>query len=157
MGIVSRAQLLSAVAAARQQGARVVMSNGCFDALHDGHRYSLESAATHGDRLVVAVNDDASVRRLKGPGRPHDGLALRMANLAALECVDWVVAFSAPTPVALIDAVAPDVLVKGSDYRCETIAGAAGVLARGGQVVIVDRLPGLSTSRRLAAARDVGR
>lgn len=133
----------------REAGRRVVLTNGCFDLLHDGHRHLLRRARAEGDVLFVAVNDDASVRRLKGPGRPRRPLARRVADLAAVAAVDWIVAFAADTPEALVRAIAPDVLVKGDDWAADAIVGRAFVEARGGRVVRVPRLPGLSTTRAL--------
>ena len=121
------------------------MTNGCFDILHAGHVAYLEEAKQRGDRLLVAVNDDASVSRLKGTGRPINPLADRMAVLAGLAAVDWVVPFSEDTPEALISEVLPDVLVKGGDYRPENIAGARTVLSRGGTVEVLSFHPGRST------------
>jgi len=151
--IVDAARLLDEVASARRRGQRIVMTNGCFDVLHAGHVACLEAARRLGDRLIVAVNDDASVRRLKGGGRPLVPLAERMEVLAALAAVDWVVAFTEPTPEALIERVLPDVLVKGGDYRPEAIAGAAQVRAHGGEVVVLPYRDGLSTSAFIDAAR----
>ncbi|MCW7536295.1 bifunctional D-glycero-beta-D-manno-heptose-7-phosphate kinase/D-glycero-beta-D-manno-heptose 1-phosphate adenylyltransferase HldE [Aquabacterium sp. A7-Y] len=145
-GIVNEAQLLQQVQEARRRGERVVMTNGCFDILHPGHVSYLAEARQLGDRLVVAVNDDASVRRLKGPSRPIVPAEDRMAVLAGLRSVDWVVPFSEDTPERLIDAVGPDVLVKGGDYQVEQIAGHRGVLARGGEVRILPFVEGRSTS-----------
>ena len=124
------------------------MTNGCFDILHVGHVSYLEEAKGLGDRLVVAVNDDDSVRRLKGPKRPLNTLADRMSVLAGLAAVDWVVAFSEDTPERLIAALVPDVLVKGGDYKVEEIAGAKKVLSNGGEVRILSLRDGHS-SRRL--------
>ena len=133
------------------------MTNGCFDILHAGHVAYLEEAKQRGDRLLVAVNDDASVARLKGAGRPINPLADRMAVLAGLAAVDWVVPFGEDTPEALICEVLPDVLVKGGDYRPENIAGARAVLANGGTVEVLSFQEGRSTSsyrRGHAAARN---
>ena len=145
-GIVDEAQLLSLVAQARARGERIVMTNGCFDILHAGHVAYLAEARRLGDRLVVAVNDDASVRALKGPGRPVNSLERRMSVLAALAAVDWVVPFSEETPERLICAVRPDVLVKGGDYRPEEIAGGDCVRAAGGEVRVLEYIDGLSTT-----------
>ncbi|MGB5605860.1 MAG: bifunctional D-glycero-beta-D-manno-heptose-7-phosphate kinase/D-glycero-beta-D-manno-heptose 1-phosphate adenylyltransferase HldE [Gammaproteobacteria bacterium] len=145
-GSLSEAQLQLAVVAARNQGARIVMTNGCFDILHAGHVAYLSQARRLGDRLVVAVNDDESVRRLKGSGRPINSLDRRMAVLAALESVDWVVPFSEDTPERLICAINPDLLVKGGDYRPEEIAGHDCVSRQGGKVVVLDYEDGCSTS-----------
>ncbi len=122
-GVMDEARLLRAVERARAVGETIVMTNGVFDILHAGHVRYLREAAGLGDRLVVAVNDDASVRRLKGVQRPVNALAHRMEVLAALGMVDWVVPFSEDTPERLICAVRPDVLVKGGDYRVDEIAG----------------------------------
>ena len=152
-GVVSEPELLAAVADARAHGERVVMTNGCFDLLHAGHVAYLEQARERGDRLVVAVNDDDSVRRLKGPGRPVTELAQRMAVLAGLAAVDWVVPFSEDTPARLIGGVLPDVLVKGGDYRAEQIAGHDVVRAHGGSVEVLDFMDGQSTSALLERLR----
>lgn len=146
-GIYHADALLLAVHAAKNNGEKIVMTNGCFDILHAGHIQYLTQARQLGDRLIVAVNDDASVRRLKGNTRPIHSLEQRMAVLAALRCVDWVVPFSQDTPKELICQVLPDILVKGGDYQIHQIAGHECVLAQGGQVRILDFLPGCSTSR----------
>ncbi|WP_040404789.1 bifunctional D-glycero-beta-D-manno-heptose-7-phosphate kinase/D-glycero-beta-D-manno-heptose 1-phosphate adenylyltransferase HldE [Ectothiorhodospira sp. PHS-1] len=145
--LLSEADLLLAVQEARAQGERVVMTNGCFDILHAGHVAYLEQARRLGDRLIVAVNDDASVRRLKGHGRPVNGMERRMAVLAGLASVDWVVPFREDTPERLIRAVSPDVLVKGGDYRPEEIVGGDHVRALGGRVEVLPFLDGVSTTR----------
>lgn len=145
-GLLSRSEARQIAAEARSRGERLVMTNGCFDILHAGHVAYLEEAKRRGDRLLVAVNDDASVTRLKGSGRPINPLADRMAVLAGLAAVDWVVPFSEDTPEALVSEVLPDVLVKGGDYRPENIAGARAVLARGGTVEVLGFHPGRSTS-----------
>ena len=145
-GSVSEAQLQLAVADARSHGERLVMTNGCFDILHAGHVAYLSQARRLGDRLIVAVNDDASVRRLKGDGRPINTLDRRMAVLAALESVDWVVPFSEDTPERLICEINPDLLVKGGDYKPEEIAGHDCVSRQGGRVVVLDYEAGCSTS-----------
>jgi len=132
--------------AAQRRGERVVLTNGCFDVLHAGHVRYLTEARALGDRLLVAVNDDASVRRLKGAARPLVPLAERMAVLAALAPVDWVVAFAEDTPRELIERIRPDVLVKGGDYRTEDIAGADFVRSHGGEVRTLALLEGVSSS-----------
>lgn len=152
-GVVSPEALLGLRARARALGERVVMTNGCFDILHAGHAAYLAQARALGRRLIVAVNDDASVRRLKGADRPVNSLEHRVAVLAALESVDWVVPFSGDTPDALVRALRPDVLVKGGDYHPEAIAGGDWVREAGGEVVVLDYLEGCSTSALLAAIR----
>jgi D-beta-D-heptose 7-phosphate kinase/D-beta-D-heptose 1-phosphate adenosyltransferase len=151
--IPGREQLLLFVREAQARGERVVMTNGCFDILHRGHVAYLEEAKALGNRLVVAVNDDASVRKLKGEGRPVNSLDDRMAVLGGLAAVDWVVPFSEDTPEALICDVLPDVLVKGGDYLPEQIAGARCVLDNGGEVKVLSFLEGRSTSSIIDAIR----
>ncbi len=155
-GVVSEEQVLAMVVEARARGEKIVMTNGCFDILHAGHVSYLEQAKDLGDRLIVAVNDDASVRRLKNSGtmpRPVNPLAQRMAVLAGLSSVDWVVPFSEDTPQRLICRVVPDILVKGGDYRPEQIAGHDCVIAQGGQVRVLGFEAGCSTSRIIDAIR----
>ncbi|KAA0206018.1 MAG: bifunctional D-glycero-beta-D-manno-heptose-7-phosphate kinase/D-glycero-beta-D-manno-heptose 1-phosphate adenylyltransferase HldE [Proteobacteria bacterium] len=152
-GVVARAEIGRTVAEARARGERLVMTNGVFDILHAGHVGYLEEAKARGDRLLVAVNDDDSVRRLKGPERPVNPLADRMAVLAALAAVDWVVPFSEDTPADLIGEVLPDVLVKGGDYRPEDIAGGPAVIANGGRVEVLPFREGRSTTRILETIR----
>ena len=149
-GVMSESDLLVEIEQAKLTGQRVVMTNGCFDILHPGHVSYLQQASAQGDLLVVAVNDDDSVRRLKGATRPINPTADRMAILAALGCVEFVVPFSEDTPARLIEAVAPDVLVKGGDYKVEEIAGHKSVVARGGRVITLDFVEGHSTSGMLA-------
>jgi D-beta-D-heptose 7-phosphate kinase/D-beta-D-heptose 1-phosphate adenosyltransferase len=146
-GLVSPDELSVLVGEARSRRERIVMTNGCFDILHAGHVAYLEEAKSLGDRLIVAVNDDDSVRRLKGESRPINALEDRMLVLAGLAAVDWVVPFSDDTPAALIAAVLPDVLVKGGDYRPDEIAGGKEVLENGGEVRILSFRDGHSTSR----------
>jgi D-beta-D-heptose 7-phosphate kinase/D-beta-D-heptose 1-phosphate adenosyltransferase len=146
MGVMSEAELVTLCEEARLRGERIVMTNGCFDILHAGHVEYLQQARALGDRLIIAVNDDASVSRLKGPTRPINSLPERMALLAALRAVDWVVPFVEDTPARLISAISPDILVKGGDYTVEQIAGAPHVLARGGEVKIMPLKPGCSTT-----------
>ncbi len=144
----------------RRRGRRVVFTNGCFDLLHAGHIALLETAAALGDLLVVGLNSDRSVRRLKGPGRPIIPLAERMEMLAGLRAVDLVVPFGEATPARLIERLRPDVLVKGADYRNREIVGRGTVEASGGKVVTVPLRRGRSTSalirRALRAARSAG-
>ena len=146
-GLVGKFELQSLVGEAKEGGEKIVMTNGVFDVLHAGHVAYLEEAKSLGDRLVVAVNDDDSVRRLKGDSRPVNELADRMAVLAGLAAVDWVVPFSEDTPARLIADVMPDVLVKGGDYRPEDIAGGSDVLASGGEVRVLPFREGYSSTR----------
>lgn len=145
-GVVDWQTLSVLVQAAHSRGERVVFTNGCFDLLHAGHIQYLNQAATLGDRLVVALNDDASVSRLKGPERPISGLADRMQAVAGIRGVDWVTSFSQPTPYELISLLQPDVLVKGGDYQVDEVVGADVVRARGGEVAILNFRDGCSTS-----------
>jgi D-beta-D-heptose 7-phosphate kinase/D-beta-D-heptose 1-phosphate adenosyltransferase len=152
-GLLRRPEARQVAAEARSRGERIVMTNGCFDILHAGHVAYLEEAKARGDRLLVAVNDDASVARLKGAGRPINPLADRMAVLSALAAVDWVVPFAEDTPESLVTEIMPDVLVKGGDYRPENIAGARIVLNNGGKVEVLPFHDGRSTSGIIAALR----
>ena len=152
-GEMNAEQLQIAVEDARSHGERIVMTNGCFDILHAGHVAYLAEARRLGDRLIVAVNDDESVKRLKGAGRPVNPLDRRMTVLAALESVDWVVPFSEDTPEQLICKIGPDLLVKGGDYRPEDIAGYDCVKRRGGDVIVLGFEDGCSTSRIIDAIR----
>jgi D-beta-D-heptose 7-phosphate kinase/D-beta-D-heptose 1-phosphate adenosyltransferase len=151
--LLTREEARQVAAEIRARGERLVMTNGCFDILHAGHVAYLEEAKARGDRLLVAVNDDDSVRRLKGEGRPINTLADRMAVLAGLASVDWVVPFGEDTPEALIGDILPDVLVKGGDYRPENIAGARAVLANGGTVEVLSFHEGRSTTAIVDAVR----
>ena len=127
-------------------GGRVVFTNGVFDLLHPGHVDVLLGARRAGDALVVGINSDASVRRLKGPERPVRSEAERAYVLAALEVVDVVTVFAQDTPLELVQRLEPDVIVKGGDYAPETVVGAREVRARGGAVVIIPLTPGQSTT-----------
>lgn len=147
------AALQGLLAQERAAGRRIVLTNGCFDLLHVGHLRLLRVARSHGDRLVVALNDDASIRRLKGDGRPITPFAERAELLAGLEVVDWVVGFDDDTPLAVIEALQPDVLVKGGDWPLDRIVGRAEVEARGGTVVRVPLAPGVSTSALIERLR----
>jgi D-beta-D-heptose 7-phosphate kinase/D-beta-D-heptose 1-phosphate adenosyltransferase len=148
--VVSRVELVTRVALWKANGERVVFTNGCFDLLHLGHIIVLEKAHSFGDRLIVAINSDASVSGLKGPTRPVVGESDRARVLAALAAVDAVCVFSEPTPLELIVATRPDVLVKGGDYNIDTVVGAQEVQSWGGQVKIVPIVPGFSTTRLIA-------
>jgi D-beta-D-heptose 7-phosphate kinase/D-beta-D-heptose 1-phosphate adenosyltransferase len=150
---LSRARAQAVVRAAQRRGERVVFTNGCFDLLHVGHVRCLEAARRLGDRLVVGVNSDASVRRLKGTGRPVVPAARRAEVLAALACVDWVVIFGETTPLALIRSLRPAVLAKGGDWTLDTIVGRLDVEGWGGRVVRLPELPGARTTRLLARIR----
>ncbi len=151
--VLTRAGAARAARSARARGERVVFTNGCFDLLHVGHVRSLEQARSLGDRLVVAVNSDASVRRLKGAGRPLVGARQRAEVLAALACVDWVVIFPEDTPLATIRAVRPDVLAKGGDWSFDTIVGRGDVEGWGGRVVRLREVPGVRTTAIVERAR----
>ena len=146
-GILTQAELKQAVLDAKAHDEKVVMTNGCFDILHAGHVQYLEQARALGDRLIVAVNSDASVRKLKGKNRPINTLQNRMEVLASLRAVDWVVPFSEETPEKLISYLLPDILVKGGDYQAHEIAGAKAVKKNGGEIKILDFKKGFSTTR----------
>jgi len=155
--ILAPSRAARTVARLRRLRRSIVFTNGCFDLLHVGHVALLEKAAAQGDVLIVGVNSDRSVRRLKGRGRPIVPLKERLEMLAGLRAVDYVVPFAAPTPGRLIDRLRPDVLVKGADYRKSAIVGRATVEAAGGRVVTVPLRRGRSSSdlirRALRAAR----
>jgi len=152
-GVVDEAQLLSLVEEARVHGEKVIMTNGCFDILHAGHVTYLEQAAALGDRLIVAVNDDASVKRLKGEDRPINSQARRMRVLAALDCIDWVVGFNEDTPTRLICGVLPDMLVKGGDNDPAQIPGGDCVRKAGGEVKALTYVDNVSTTRIIGEIR----
>lgn len=154
-GVVTEAELILARQAAKACGERVVMTNGCFDLLHAGHVAYLEEAKRLGDRLIVAVNVDASVAQLKGQSRPVNTLMNRMAVLSGLSAVDWVVPFSEETPERLISAVLPDVLVKGGDYQVDNIAGAKAVMEQGGEVKILQFVEDCSTTKMIQKIREI--
>jgi len=153
-GLAGPEELKLMVAESRDRGERIIMTNGCFDVLHAGHVSYLEEAKGLGDRLIVAVNDDASVRRLKGESRPVNKLEDRLLVLAGLAAVDWVVPFSDDTPALLIAELLPDVLVKGGDYNPDDIAGARDVLKNGGEVRVLAFRDGHSSSRIIDKLRD---
>jgi len=152
-GIVSEDELMHIVARAKAHNEKVIMTNGCFDLLHAGHVTYLEQAKALGDRLVVAVNSDGSVRQLKGESRPINGLKERMTVLSALACVDWVVAFEEETPERLYCRLLPDVLVKGGDYMPDQVAGGDCVIKAGGEVKILRFVDGQSTTSMINKAR----
>ena len=148
--LVTREELVQRVASWKANGERVVFTNGCFDLLHVGHITLMEQARRFGDRLIVAINSDSSARGLKGPSRPIVGERERARVLAALAAVDAVVVFGEPTPLELIVATRPDVIVKGGDYGVGTVVGAKEVMSWGGQVKIVPTVEGFSTTGLIA-------
>jgi len=153
-GLVDLDALLALVSESHGRNERVIMTNGCFDVLHAGHVAYLEEAKSLGDRLIIAVNDDDSVRRLKGESRPINALEDRLLVLAGLAAVDWVVPFAEDTPAKLIEAVLPDVLVKGGDYQPEEIVGAREVLQNGGEVRVLAYRDGHSSTRIIDRLND---
>ena len=153
-GVLDEDELLALVNDAKQHGETVVMTNGCFDILHSGHATYLEQARRLGDRLIVAVNDDESVKRLKGPDRPVNTLAKRMHMLAALEFVDWVVPFFEDTPTRLICKLMPQILVKGGDNEPDKIPGGQCVREAGGEVKVLTYVEGVSTTGIIGTIRE---
>ena len=151
--ILTLPQLLQTVNRLRLLGKRIVFTNGCYDMLHQGHIASLSDAALEADFLIVGVNSDDSVKKLKGPGRPLNDQYSRALLLASLLIVDAVIIFDEETPLELIHAIGPDALVKGGDYTLEEIVGAKEVIARGGRVVINPILAGFSTTRLIERIR----
>ena len=137
----------------KRNGKRVVFTNGCFDLLHPGHIRSLEAARSLGELLIVGINSDKSVRALKGPGRPVIPAQERAEILASLECVDAVLIFDELTPQKVIAALLPDILVKGGDWPGDQIVGRDDVEAAGGKVVLIDVVPGYSTTDILKKIR----
>jgi D-beta-D-heptose 7-phosphate kinase/D-beta-D-heptose 1-phosphate adenosyltransferase len=155
-GIMSQEQLLNAVSEAKKRGEKVVLTNGCFDLLHAGHVDYLQEAKSEGDRLIVALNSDESIRRLKGIGRPVTTLDHRLAIVAGLKAVDWVVAFEEDTPENLISTLQPDVLVKGGDYKnVDQVVGANIVKSYGGSVKVLSLVEDCSTSAIVQKIRDM--
>ena len=155
-GVMSAGQLRIAVDDARDHGERIVFTNGCFDVIHAGHVGYLDEARKLGDRLVVAVNNDASVARLKGPGRPINPLDRRLRVLAGLAAVDWVVSFSEDTPENLLRDLRPEVLVKGGDYTLDEVVGGELVKSRGGEVKVLAFIDDCSTSAIVEKMRGAG-
>jgi D-beta-D-heptose 7-phosphate kinase/D-beta-D-heptose 1-phosphate adenosyltransferase len=153
VNVLDRTALALRVAAWRRDGKRIVFTNGCFDLLHAGHLALLHGAAALGDVLVLAINSDASVRRLKGPDRPLVAAAERAAMVAALECVDAVTLFDEDTPDALLHLVRPDILVKGQDYQLTQVVGREFVESYGGRVELLPLVQGRSTSDLVARIR----
>jgi len=156
--LVTEGQLITGRTAAaqtriwQQQGLKVGFTNGCFDLVHPGHIALIRQAAAACDRLILALNTDASVRRLKGPGRPVQSERARADVIGAIRGVDAVVLFDEATPLELIELIRPDVLIKGADYTVETVVGADVVLSRGGRVILADLVAGQSTTRLIAAS-----
>lgn len=150
---LTRERLLRVVHLMRRQTHRIVFTNGCFDLLHAGHVSTLTQARRLGDLLVVGLNSDSSIRRIKGPHRPVQPERHRAVVLAALSCVDYVALFHEDTPDELIRALGPDVLVKGGDYDENAIVGAEFVRSCGGNVATIPFVPGLSTTELIAACQ----
>jgi D-glycero-beta-D-manno-heptose 1-phosphate adenylyltransferase len=144
--IHTRQSITEQVESWQSEGKKIVFTNGCFDIIHLGHIDYLEKARNLGDKLVLGLNTDASVRRLKGETRPVVNEYARLRMMAAFEFVDTVVLFDEPTPLELIETVKPDILVKGDDYSVETIVGADFVLSKGGEVKTIALVKGYSTS-----------
>jgi len=152
-GVISEDELEQVIHLAHKRGEKVIMTNGCFDLMHTGHIDYLQKARELGDKLVVAVNSDDSVRDLKGDKRPINSLQNRMIMLVALECVDWVVAFTEETPERLYCHVLPDVIVKGGDYHADDVAGGNCIKANGGEVKIIEYVEGFSSSKLIDKIR----
>ena len=152
--ILNKDNLAEWVAECRAKGSKIVFSNGCFDILHRGHVEYLAKAADFGDEMLIGLNTDASVKRLKGPSRPINDEYARAIVLAGLEFVSAVVLFDEDTPYNLIKAVQPDVLVKGGDYKPEDIVGYDIVTAKGGRVETIDFVDGYSTTRTIEKSRN---
>ena len=153
-GVVEEDALLEMINESKEHGETVVMTNGCFDILHAGHVTYLEQAKELGDRLIVAVNDDDSVKRLKGPERPVNTMEKRMRMLAALECVDWVVPFYEDTPTRQICKLNPNILVKGGDNEANKIPGGDCVREAGGEVKVLTYVDGVSTTSIISTIRE---
>jgi D-beta-D-heptose 7-phosphate kinase / D-beta-D-heptose 1-phosphate adenosyltransferase len=151
--VASRSQAQAKRAQWKAEGLKVGFANGCFDLLHPGHVSLLTQAAAACDRLIVALNTDESVARLKGPTRPIQNLAARAQVIGAIRGVDMVVAFDEETPLELIRALVPDVLIKGADYREDQVVGGDIVKAAGGRVLLAELTPGQSTSAIVAKSK----
>lgn len=147
-------ELTGTLEALRNTGERIVFTNGCFDILHAGHVRYLTEARAQGDRLVVGLNSDRSVKSIKDSGRPITGQAHRAEVLAGLACVDFIVLFDEPDPLRLIERIGPDVLVKGADWAEAEIVGAASVKEKGGHVVRIPLVPEISTSEIIGRILD---
>lgn len=144
--IMTLPQLMARVAAWRITGKKIAFTNGCFDILHEGHIFSLNAAASEADYLIVGVNSDNSVKKLKGADRPVNNEHSRSLILASLAVTDAIIVFDEDTPYTLITTLLPDVLVKGGDYTIEQIVGSKEVIANGGRVVINPIVEGFSTT-----------
>ncbi len=156
LGVMTAEQLQIVVQDAKTHGEKIVFTNGCFDIIHAGHVGYLSDAKKLGNRLVVAINDDDSVFRLKGAGRPINPVERRMAVLDGLEAVDWVVNFSEDTPESLLQSLQPDILVKGGDYSLDQVVGSEYVQSYGGEVRTLDFLDDCSTSAIMEKMKDSG-
>jgi D-beta-D-heptose 7-phosphate kinase/D-beta-D-heptose 1-phosphate adenosyltransferase len=154
-GVMTAQQLTFAVQDAKAHGEKIIFTNGCFDIIHAGHVGYLTEAKSLGDRLIVAINSDESVRRIKGPGRPINPVERRMAVLGGLEAVDWVVNFSEDTPEALLEELQPDILVKGGDYNIDGVVGGEYVKSYGGEVKALEFLDNCSTSAIVEKMKEV--
>ena len=154
-GGMSVEQLVSAVRDSKAKGDRIVFTNGCFDILHAGHVNYLEEAKREGDKLIVGLNSDESVARMKGKGRPINTIDRRMKIIASLEVVDWVVCFDEDTPESLIELISPNVLVKGGDYSVDQILGSEHVRSSGGEVKVLSFIEDCSTSILVEKIRDL--
>ena len=154
-GVMTSQQLSFAVQDAKEHGEKIVFTNGCFDIIHAGHVGYLTEAKKLGNRLIVAINNDASVRRIKGSGRPINPVERRMAVLGGLEAVDWVVNFSEDTPENLLKQIKPDVLVKGGDYEVDGVVGGDYVSSYGGEVRALEFLDNCSTSAIVEKMKEV--
>ena len=152
--IYTRENLIKQVFAWKMLGKKIVLTNGVFDVLHKGHIASLSEAAGYGEILIVAVNNDESVKRLKGPTRPINDEQARALLLASLVQTDAIVIFAEDTPLHLIKALMPDVLVKGGDYSIDQIAGAKEVIAAGGEVIIAAMIDGISSTKIIEKMKD---
>ena len=152
--IYTRENLIKQVFAWKMLGKKIVLTNGVFDVLHKGHIASLSEAAGYGEILIVAVNNDESVKRLKGPTRPINDEQARALLLASLVQTDAIVIFAEDTPLQLIKALMPDVLVKGGDYSIDQIAGAKEVIAAGGEVIIAAMIDGISSTKIIEKMKD---
>lgn len=153
--IKTREELASLSREWKNEGLSVVFTNGCYDILHKGHLELLTQSAALGDKLVVALNTDASVKRLKGDGRPVHNEAFRSWMMASLEIVDAVVLFDEETPILLIESITPSVLVKGGDYTIDQIIGAPHILLNGGKVEIIPFVNGYSTTNMIEKIKNV--